>query len=493
MPDAYKAITNIGTREHPQHKEKSDLWDFLLASYKGGLGMSRRFGMSDDWARRMKLSGFYSGVFSFPREDPDSYAVRCAMTPYTPLARQIIDEFAKYVTKDKPVRENAEPFFEFLENVNRAGKTMDEFIARDVLPIQLALGEYNILVDEPVTTREFVSLADARSAGVRPYVTPILPQSIVDWAETPDGSGYEWLIIEENKIINTIEMESAAIIRRRIYWDSEIFQIFEYTPTTKSWEWVYGKSHRIGRVPVVRVVTQDADVNILTPESWAFDLFDLNRALYNMDSLDFANLYMQTLNTLILPNTGDDAEARKLAAAYALGENPAEKGISRYIAPSGTPYEAFDRKIESIIRRMYMVAGLQHRTEKNVAESGISKSWDFERVNQFLASEVKVAEYAEREIIRLVSAWMGRGETDYQAIYPKDFSVKELSDTVESILGLKTFGFYSDTGRKEAAKYMYREILTNLSEETRAKIEKEIDESEETNPFAGFDIGRTEE
>lgn len=496
----YVPIKNLGGRKHPHYDERQTLWNFLLASWRGGLGMSYRAGMKLSDVESLKLHGYYAGLFKFKREAAEDYINRVAMSPYTPLARQIVEEYCRYVTKDDPARKGAEKYKELIEDTDNAGRGMSLFV-RDTLAMAMVMGEIGILVDMPETVEPVASKADAIEKGLRAYAVTVLPQSIVDWSIGDDGK-YEWLIIETAGLVNDpTDEDGTKTVIYRTYWDKYYWQKYQsvqkvgdVNANTKASDWKLTASgeHPCGEVPVIRLVINDVDRNALTPESWFFDLADLNRAIYNLDSLDLANLYYQTFGILVLPPADSDAVTTILSRTHALTEHPDTNGITRFVQTTGAAGESFDRKIKELKERMYMVAGLQYQTNKNVPESGISKAWDFQRVNQFLTGIARFAEQIEKRVSSLAGKWEGNSE-GYSAEYPKDYSVQELADLIAGILGIKQVGFGSETGRKESLKRMYREVLPDLSDEMRRKLDAEIDASEEPDPLKGFDISRKEE
>jgi len=500
-PVEYVKINNPQGRKHPHYDDRLDLWNFLLASWRGGLGMEYRIGLDIEKARNLKFHGYYAGLFRFKREALEDYVNRVAMSPYSPLARQIVEEYVRYVTKDQPERTGSESFKELIENTDRTGRNIDTFV-RDALSLALVMGEICILVDMPQSDVPIASKADAESRGLRPYAVVVLPQAIIDWSIGDDGR-YDWLIIETVSLDNSVEYQSPMKVTRRTYYDKQYWQVYEQKTATdgsagnsdgqnrkQEWTLVASGEHNCGETPVIRIVVNDVDRNALTPESWFFDLADMNRAIYNLDSLDLANLYYQTFGILILP-PADDSATVVLSRAHALTENPETKGISRFIQTTGAEGESFDRKINDIKIRMFQTAGLQYNTEKNVAESGISKAWNFQRVNQFLAGVAKYAELIEARVSELAAKWQG-GSDGYTAQYPRTYNVKELAELIEAVLGIKNIGFASETGRKEAIKRLYHEVLDDTTREIMATIEKEVDASEEPDPLeaTGFDLNR---
>ncbi len=488
-------IEKIGAREHPEHAEKADLWDFLLSSYRGGLGNQGRTGMTVAEAERLKPSGYYYGLFKFKREATEDYLRRVMMTPYRPYARRIVETFAKYVTREEPEREGATGFDDLIADADLRGDDLRAVVAH-LLGMWRTLGTMNVLVDMPNTEgRPPISRLDALNRRIRPYVVPVLPQNVVDW-QLDEYGRYEWVIIQTT-YSKSADLEKGGkeaeskMLRRRTYWDAAIWQVYEETKKDH-WELADEGDHPCGECPLIRIEDTDIDNDAVTPECWFFDLADINRAIYNMDSLDLSNFYLQTLGILILPaggSLGEGNEAQALSATEAFTEAPGENGISRFISPTGENHAAFETKIMNLRMEMYRLSGLHHRTESKAAETAEAKAYDREDMNQFLSSTARGADRIEQEIFRLAAAWQGRSADGVTVAYPRDYSVPDVEGLFRAALDLKAVGFGSEIGRKEMLKKLYWTILPDLSPEILVRIEAEIDASEPAaDPFAGFDM-----
>jgi len=495
-------VNNVGTRVHPDYTTKIKLWNFLLASYRGGMGMEQRYGMNSASAQDQILSGYFPGLYQWGRESDADYDTRVALTPYRPYARNIVQAFANYVTKKEPERNGVESHADLIDNVDGRGTNMLSFV-RTTLALQAVLGEISILVDMPLTDgKSLVSRQDQIDKGIIPYATVVLPQTMVDWSYGENGK-YNWVLIESQWLENSIQAEQAVTRTRRTYWDKNIWQIYEEVGGA----WALGKNekgeymegeHPCKEVPIIRISIEDLDNNPLTPESWFFDLADINRAIYNLDAVDISNLCFQTFGTMIIPASNqppgseDSSEAaRKIARSQAISEEAQESGISRFIQPAGSSAEAFDRKIEVLAREMIKVAGLDPQKETKAPESALSKAWGFERTNQFLAAFGKNGNRIEEGIYELANRWENKPEGNESVKYPDDYAVKDLVSTVATMLDLKQLGWDTETGRKEALKSAFRALLPDLPRDKQLIIEQEIDASKE--PTTVIDQFVTEE
>ncbi len=476
-------VKSVGTRYHPDYNAKVKIWNFLLSSYRGGMGMQDRFG-GQGWRDNSKLKGYYAGLFKWRKENEDDYNNRVAITPFRPYARRILIAFANYATRVNPERTGDVNFTDFLTDVDGKKTPMSSFV-RYCLIMNACLGEFNVLVDMPRVDGDNppASKADEESRGIRPYCIPLMPHDIVDWSIGSDGL-YEWVLIENRRIINKATEDKSEEELTRIYWDSQQFIV--YKKQDSHWDMIDSQPHPVGRVPILHIIYEDIDNDPLTPESWFYDLADMNRLIYNLDSIDVENFVNQCHGQWILPGrtlgNSENEEVKKTSTSEAWQETPEEAQISRYIQPSGIEHDKIESKILNLRYEMYRIAGLQHRTDSKDAESAEAKAFDFSEVNQFLKAFANTGSMIEQELTELAARWMG-GNEGITSKYPTDFSVKDIEKTIAGILDLKSIGWNSETGRKEALKEAYRAILPSLPDEVKMKIEKEIESSEEKDPL----------
>ena len=482
-----KEIKNVGERQHQTYDAKKRIWNFLLASYRGGMGMQGRAGLDQLTDEHRKPHGYYAGLFKYPMESKDKYINRVAATPYRPYAKRIVNTFVNYVTTDEPERKNDAQFRELYDDVNLHGTSMRDFV-KSCLIMQRVIGEFNILVDMPTSDKPPVSQYHAIASGMRPYAVPVLPHNIVDWQIGNDG-GYKWALVEMTWTESRIDSESPVTVVRRTYYDAEVWQAYERVNDGK-WILTGANVHPCGVTPIARITSDDYDFNPETPESWFYDLADMNRLIYNLESIDYANFENQTHGQRILPANVDDEATGKIASvSEAWTETPEEKGISRFIQPNGIEHTTVKEKMDDVREEMFRVAGLYHRIASRQVETAEAKRWDHEEMNQFLSAFSRTAEKIEKSVIRLAAKWQGKDGDKLEVTYRKDYAIDDLESTVAAALDLKTIGYTSETGRKEVIKRVYNLLVgDHVTDETMKAIYDEIDESEEEDPLLALSM-----
>ncbi len=484
-------VASVGTREHPDRQAKLPLWNFLLSSYRGGLGMEGRTGVLHGTGRDAKANGYFPGMFKWGKESEDDYAVRVAITPYRPYGKRIINAFVNYVTSKEPTREGVDCISEDIrDNIDMRGNSMKDFV-KYILKMQKVVGEMTILVDNPQTSTPYVSLQAQNESGARPYAIPIFPQDIVDWSLKDNGQ-YNWLLVEKVTLKNSATEDDTEEITRRYYWDDQRWQIYqegqraEWDLATDEDGNVLEGKHDIGMVPAVRIAADNFDLDAYTFESWSYDLFDINRWIYNLDGQDAENFANQTFGQAIVPRDAvRDKEGLQETAgsANAWTESADESGISRYIQPTGMEHETVEKKIVRLSSEMFKLSGLYHRTETGNVESAEAKAWDNEEMSQFLSSFADIAERIEESIYALIGKWTNK-ECNVKVQYERVYSIDDIQAFMTGILDLKVAGVSSETARKELVKSAIKMMLDGrVPPEVMEQIIKEVDESTDIDPL----------
>ena len=132
----------------------------------------------------------------------------------------------------------------------------------------------------------------------------------------------------------------------------------------------------LGIVPIVTVRNPEG--------SMLSDAAYLNRGIFNWSSLLDEILYRQTFAQLVLP--GEELDEVKLGTATALNHDPEAKNMPAYIAPPNGPAEILMKQIEAGAETVRAMILFKAQRDGLVAESGISKAYDFVQLNHTLVS-----------------------------------------------------------------------------------------------------------
>lgn len=135
-------------------------------------------------------------VVPHDEESPEKLALRqklAAIFNYVPL---IVKMTVNYLHSEQPTFDvKDETLKAFIDNCNGGGMSLVQYIRREVLPLALALGWVDVLVQNPATAEGmFTTAADEQAAPepLSPRVFTITPLDRTNWSARQDHS-YQWV------------------------------------------------------------------------------------------------------------------------------------------------------------------------------------------------------------------------------------------------------------------------------------------------------------
>lgn len=127
-------------------------------------------------------------------EDADKWAARQALVCAFNLVPSILGMVVDYIF-DKPpeiTAESDEDITGFLGDADGAGMSFVELVRQEILPLALAMGFVDVLVQNPSVDGAIISKADAAKAGLGPNAVVFTPLQRLDASARPDHS-YNWV------------------------------------------------------------------------------------------------------------------------------------------------------------------------------------------------------------------------------------------------------------------------------------------------------------
>ena len=155
-------------------------------------------------------------------------------------------------------------------------------------------------------------------------------------------------------------------------------------------------------------------------------------------------------------------------------ESTEEKGISRYISPSGVATDTIRAENRYLKQELYDVVGLAVQGNTREGQSSESKAWDFQNVAQFLSARADLLEQAELDAWKL----MRRYDMDLCVPvirYNRRFAVNDLASGIAGLLQLS--GIPAGNAFQRAIGRTAVEMLGNIghvSPDEKATILKDI-------------------
>ncbi|MCQ2377603.1 MAG: hypothetical protein MJ016_00120 [Victivallaceae bacterium] len=433
------------TRMHPDYARRRDVWKKSRDAYSGGSGyleaaLIRHVSEIELEFSERRRRAYY---FNYPRS----------------IARQITQS----VLGTEPVRRNADA--ELVEDWSRSGLRATG-VMRQLSTMLSVYGKAYLLVESPRFEGE-VSLRRAAEERLRPYVRTLSALDVTDWAYGADGK-LLWALISEEAVDHSDPFSSEVRRERMRLLERDRWRVFERTAS--GCREVGGGVNPIGEVPLVSV--EEIDGFGMDANHWFEDVVRISEAILNNESESQMNIVKQMFGMLVVSDSFARG-ARKLAAgnsaagfaatvarSAAIIESVEEKGISRYIGPSGVASEVIRQENLQLKQELYDVVGLAVQGRGRENRTAESKEWDFRHVDWFLAERAAQLEEAE------ISAWkmihrFDRGIPVPEIAYNREFAVRDLQKTISGLLQLSQLS--GDAAYRRAVRNAAVELLGGVA------------------------------
>lgn len=451
-------------REHPKFAETRETWLRSKAAYSGGrdyinAALIKHVSEIDPEFEERRRRAYY---FNYPRK----------------IARLI----SQYIFSSEPQRKNATP--DTVEDFSRNGLRANE-VMRQFSTMLNVYGAAWMLVEMPSFEGDLDHGRKQRER-IRPYAVALSPLSVVDWAFGSDGM-LLWALVEENVRCSSDPFTPPSGKLRRRLWTRDQWMLFE--KADGGVQMIGQGEHGLGIVPLIRC--EESDGFGMDANHWFEDVVRVSDAILNNESEGQMNIVKQMFGLLVIsenfarstktldPELADSAAVRKfshvLARSAAIWESPEEKGISRYIAPTGAETACIREENMNLKKELFDVIGLAVQKDVNVAQSAESKAWDQQNVRQFLATRADMLEQAEMQVWKIMHAWDPSISVP-EISYNREFAVIDLKDSITALLGLKDI----DAGREYRSELARSAVsllekIKKISPQTRKEIFAQID------------------
>jgi hypothetical protein len=454
-------------REHPVYSKNKAVWKRSAQAYSGGISyieqaLIKHVSEIDLEFQERRHRAYY---FNYPRK----------------IARLI----THYVLSNDPQRHNADSGM--IEDFSRDGLRTNE-VMRQFSTLLNVYGSAWMLIEMPRFEGEIDPERKQRER-LRPYAIAVSPLSVIDWAYGGDGR-LAWALIEENTCNNDNVFEPPVYRKCRRLWTRDEWTLFEKDRDSGKVVLRERGSHNLGVVPLVHSV--EADGFGMDANHWFEDIVRISDAILNNESEAQMNIVKQMFGLLIIsenfvrsarqPRTQTDAEndnspkfSHILARSAAIWEGTEEKGISRYISPSGTETKHIREENINLKKEMFDIVGMAVQRESPSSQTAESKAWDHQNVKQFLVSRVDILEQAELKCWELMNLWDATIKAP-EVVYNREFSVVNLKESIDTLLGLNNIPAGNEYRREiSRAAVSVLEKIKKIPPESRKTILAEIE------------------
>ena len=163
---------------HYEWKEYIDRWKFLIKSYMGGHEFKE---------------GAYLSSYIF--ESAEQYETRLDNTPYDNHVKAVCAIYNSFLFRQPPKRmfgtlENDVTLSAFFDDADLEGRSFDS-VMRDVSTYSSIYGHCYVILDKPATIAH--TRAEELNQGIRPYVSIVTPENVLDWKYSRGLNGAYYL------------------------------------------------------------------------------------------------------------------------------------------------------------------------------------------------------------------------------------------------------------------------------------------------------------
>lgn len=419
------------------------LFDFLEASYNGGIGYKDAFdahGAAVLIEHENEFSGkdgpglfhqMVQGVSS--RQQPPKlgrYYRRKRIAAFENHVKPIVDKIASYVLRNVPNRADfVQPEIERLEltkwieaMVHDGLKFREAWIGWDAAPIPEDRAESLTVAD--------VKAIDPDHAG-KPYLLMMDPRRVADAEFDEDDRVVRVVFIETIRFKGSFTQDEKTVTRYKEWTDSEwtIYEKLNGEEGDRSLgtrvKIVGSGRHNFGRCPWV----------CFRPPFPIEDIAELNRALFNMSSLLDEELYNSTFTQKwITGEKPDNIAGASTGTGNTLVIESPEAQCGVFGAVPGQSQALMDR-VNHLREAIYMIVSMESTNTKNVAETAEKKKRDLESLYTMLVQIAKEVEYAENCLLigmEIIQPDDTKSFTKYDSRFDVN-SVAELQQDIEML------------------------------------------------------------
>ena len=441
---------------HDNYDLMSGRWSFYLRSYLGG-------------------EEYRSGSFlhEYALELDLEYLNRVNYTPLDNHCRNIISIYSSFLFRVAPTREYGalanEPSLEsFLADTDLDGQNFNAFM-KNAQTYSGVYGNVWIFVDKPESNAQ--TRADELGQDIRPYLTMVTPDNVMDWHYTRATSGR--YVLDYLKVREEVTSDG---IYFRIWTPLDISYVF--VPNKGKSQLLETKPNQLGEIPAVclynkRSPRKGVGISDLT------DVSLLQQSIYNELS-EMEQLIRLSNHPSLVKTQGVEASAG--AGSIISMPDDLDGGLKPYLLqPSGSNLSeirsSIEQKIEMIDRATHMSGVRQTKTQ---VSSGIALQTEFENLNSVLSEKADLLENAEEHIWSLFAKWQGR-VFDGVIDYPESFNLRDYASDLQYLQQAKASGVRSSTFAKEIDKQIVGAVIDD--DIIIKAINDEIDQQTEVGTF----------
>ncbi len=432
----YDEITN----KHKLYKANVYRWQYYYNSYYGGKDYQ-----SGQYLRKY-LQEEHGGQ--------NEYEKRLMTTPLDNHCRNVVDTYSSFIWRETPNRtfgslsEN-QALKEFLNDADLEGRSFDS-VMRDATTLATIYGHVLLILDKPVS--EANTLAEELAEGIRPYLSIVTPENIIDWEWERQRNGrYEITMLK----IKEYEDDEKCVYR---VWNKDVVTVYEVDKDDEeTYIMIEQYANAMEMIPATFLYAQRSHERGIGISQIA-DVSDVQKSIYNELSELEQVIRISNHPTLVMTE-GVDASAGA-GSVVVIEDNDMDPALKPYLLqPASSSISSILSAIEmkvSMIDRMAHLSSLRSTTTGTA--SGVSLKIERELLNVKLAQMADNLENAEEHIWKLFSSFYGI-EFDGSIDYADDFDMRDAYTELDFLLKASVAPVSSAAYKTEIAKQLARTVV----------------------------------
>jgi hypothetical protein len=448
---------------HKDYKENINLYEYYIRSYNGGYDYT-----VGQFLNRYNL------------ELDNEYNQRLGNTPCDNHCKNIIQIYSSFLFRVKASRDFGamadEPSLEsFLKDADLEGNSFNS-VMRQAQNYSAIYGHCFLVLDKPaVQTR---TRADELNQDIRPYVSIITPENVLDWNFKREVNGKYYL--DYLKVREEVDKDGGTYFR--LWFPDRIETIYSKDDRSDPIT-IDTADNLIGKIPAVILYNSKSHKRGIG-QSDLTDIADLQKSIYNELS-EIEQLIRLTNHPSLVKTPSVNASA----GAGAVIEMPDEmdSNLKPYLLqPSGqnlnSLMDSINHKVEAINRIAHTGAV---RTTKQAVSSGIALQTEFELLNARLSEKADNLQIAEEQLFRCYAMFQN-ATFDGEINYPDSFNIRDYATDLVYYQQAKAMSIGSPTFNKEVDKEIARAVVDD--DEKLNDIFDEIDSKAEVGEFTQDEV-----
>ena len=291
---------------HKDYKENVNHWEYFIRSYNGGFDYQ---------------VGQYLNRYNL--ELDNEFNQRLLNTPCDNHCKNIIQIYSSFLFRVKPTREfgdmdNEASLGNFLQDTDLEGNDFDSVI-KQAQNYSAIYGHCFLILDKPKVTTN--TKADELAQDIRPYLSIVTPENVLDWNYTREVNGKYSL--DYLKVREEVDKDGGSYIR--LWFPDRIDTIYLASQGTEP-KLIDTADNQIGKIPAVVLYNSKSHKRGIG-QSDLTDIADLQKSIYN----EFSEIE-QLIRLTNHPSLVKTPSVNASAGAGAIIEMPEE------IEPNLKPY-----------------------------------------------------------------------------------------------------------------------------------------------------------